>query len=670
MCGIAGIASITGIRVEPKPLKNMCDSMAHRGPDDAGYVFLRPGQREGGGHYLRFTDPAFHLRNQHIAPFGGPYFQEECNKFQCLLGMGHRRLAIIDLTVAGHQPMASGDRRFWLSFNGEAYNFPELRAVLRSLGHEFYGRSDTEVILRLWEEYGEACLDMLNGMFTLAVYDMRENVLTLARDRFGVKPLYYAETGDMFVYASEIKGIFASGLVRPRLEPAALYEYFTFQNIFSNRTLFEGVRLLEPGAVIRVRPGSNRPAEHHRFHGGFPSIDRGLTDEKTMHEAVAGAFARSVQSQLISDVDVGAYLSGGMDSGSIAAVAGRNIARLHTFTCGFDMTNVSGIEQGFDERANSEDLAYLLQTEHYEVVLHSGDMPAAMEKLTWHVDDPRVGMCHQNWYAAKLASKFVKVCLSGAGGDELFAGYPWRYLCGMDENNVRAGRDKYFAYWHRLLGPEGLNLLFSPDLRDFAHVPRESFDAVFSRGPAYDPELSTVENMLQGMLHFEFKTFLHGILLIEDKISMSHSLEVRVPFLDNALADLAFRIPSSFKLNIAKMTGMGGQPHFKADEGKMVLRKAMRDFLPEQFTKQPKQGFSPPDDNWYRGESMNYIKEILYDPQALQRPWFNQDFVKTCLEEHFSGQRNHRLLIWSLLSVEWLQRHFCDKQTSVHRFEQ
>jgi asparagine synthase (glutamine-hydrolysing) len=638
----------------------MCDCIAHRGPDDAGYVFFRPGRRGQSAKYLRFTDLVFHTRNQHIAPFGGPYFQEELRKIPCLLGMGHRRLAVIDLTVAGHQPMPSGDRRFWLSFNGEVFNFPKLRDKLNSLGHEFYGRSDTEVILHLWEEYGERCLPMLNGMFALAVYDMRENVLTLARDRFGVKPLYYAEAAGMFVYASEIKGIFASGLVRGQMNPAALYEYFTFQNNFSNRTLFQGVHLLEPGAVVRIRPGRNEPAVHSRFHKGFPAADAGLRDLAKIQSSVAEAFAEAVRSQLISDVEVGAYLSGGMDSGSIAAVAGRSIARLHTFTCGFDMTNVSGIEQGFDERKDSENLAYHLQTEHYEVVLHSGDMPAAMEKLTWHIDDPRVGMCHQNWYAAKLASKFVKVCLSGAGGDELFAGYPWRYMHGMDEASIADGRDKYFLYWHRLLGPHRLESLFSPDLRCFADAPRESFDAVFSRGPEYNTELSQVENMLEDMLHFEFKTFLHGLLLIEDKISMAHGLEVRVPFLDNTLVDMAFRIPPSGKLDVAKMAGNGGRPRYKADEGKTTLRKAMRKFLPERFTSKPKQGFSPPDNNWYRGESMNYIKEILYDPRTLQRPWFDNDYVKVCLEEHFCGQHNHRLLIWSLLHGEWLQRHYCD----------
>jgi asparagine synthase (glutamine-hydrolysing) len=667
MSAIAGIVSKTGVRVEAASMKAMCDSMAHRGPDDAGYAFFCQGKRAGGAGscYSRFTEPMFHTRNQHIAPFGGPYFEDECRKVHFSLGMGHRRLAVIDLSVAGHQPMPTADRRYWITYNGEVYNFPELRSELQERGHQFSGHSDTEVILYLWEEYGETCLSRLDGIFALAVHDLRENILTLARDRFGAKPLYYAENSDTFVYASEVKGILASGHIRAQVDPAALWEYFTFQNIYSNRTLMDGVRLLEPGAMLRIRPGCNEAPAYQFFHSSFPSIDPGMRDASALEEAIAGTFAGAVQAQLVSDVDIGAYLSGGMDSGSVVAVAGRGIPRLLTFTCGFDLTNVSGIEQGFDERAVSESLAYLLQTEHYEVVLHSGDMPAAMEKISWHVDDPRVGMCHQNWYVAKLASKFVKVCLSGTGGDELFGGYPWRYLCGINGDSLAASQEKYFQHWHRFLPASQVSQLFSGDLHHLAEHPRQAFDAVFAKGPEANSELSFMENALQRMFHFEFRTFLHGILLMDDKISMAHGLEVRAPFLSNGLADLAFRIPASFKLNLAKMAHNGGNAAFSAEEGKLILRRSMRDFLPEKYLTQPKQGFSPPDENWYRGESMEYIKEILYDERARQRPWFNQKTVTDCLEEHFAGQRNHRLLIWSLLSFEWLQRHFTDMKLSA-----
>lgn len=662
MCGIAGIVSKSGAPVSPHSVKAMCDIMAHRGPDDAGYAFFRPGARSGGngGYYSRFTDPEFHTRNQHLAPFGGRFFDDELQKKAYLVGMGHRRLAIIDLSVAGHQPMPTSDRRYWLSFNGEIYNFPALKERLRSKGHNFFGNSDTEVILRMWEQHGPSCLEQLDGMFAIALYDLRENTLTLARDRFGVKPLYYCETPDSFAYASEVKGILPSGCATQEIDEAALYEYMTFQNIFSDRTLLKNVRLLEPGMAVTLCPGSREPARFWSFYSGFPTCDAALREDAHLADVIAEHFAKAVKRQLISDVEVGAYLSGGMDSGSIVAVAGQTIPRLHTFTCGFDLTNVSGIEQGFDERANSERLAYLLQTEHYEVVLHSGDMPAAMEKLSWHVDDPRVGMCHQNWYAAKLASRFVKVCLSGTGGDELFAGYPWRYVANIQTRSLAESEEKSFAYWHRLLGRDRLGRFLS---NDFAHLEghtREAFSKVYAKAPAADPDLGAAENTLQRMLAFEFRSFLHGLLLVEDKISMAHGMEVRVPFLDNALVDLAFRIPISRKLDIQRIACVESGQHFNADEGKIILRQAMRHFLPESYIRQPKQGFSPPDGNWYRGESMDYIKDILFDAKTRQRPWFDQKEVESCLSEHFQGQHNHRLLIWSLLSVEWFQRHFCD----------
>jgi asparagine synthase (glutamine-hydrolysing) len=385
-----------------------------------------------------------------------------------------------------------------------------------------------------------------------------------------------------------------------------------------------------------------------------------LKDASAVREAVAESFGNAVRRQLISDVEVGSYLSGGMDSGSIVAVAGRSIARLLTFTGGFDLTNVDGIEQGFDERKLAEKLSYLLQTEHYDMVLHAGDMPAAMERISWHMDDPRVGMCHQNWYVAKLASRFVKVCLAGAGGDELFAGYPWRYRQGLGAAELSECDDGYFRYWHRFLAPETLPQLFSPGILPDTGTPREAFDGVLANAPVMRDDLSMTENLLQRMLYFEFKTFLQGFLITEDHISMAHSLETRVPFLDNDLVDLAWRIPPTLKINTDQLVQASPDEHIESTEGKQILRRAMEAYLPVEFTQQHKQGFSPPDANWYRGPSMDYIKEILLDSRTTGRPWFDQEVVGERLEEHFQGRSNNRLLIWSLLSFELLQRHFVD----------
>jgi asparagine synthase (glutamine-hydrolysing) len=662
MCGIAGIVSLSHRPVEPERIKRMCDAIAHRGPDDAGYAFFRPGNGRGteGGYWCGFADAEFRDINEHLPVLNGGYCRDELSKTTFSVALGHRRLAIIDLTHYGHQPMSNSDRRFWITYNGEIYNFPELRQELLGRGHVFRTRSDTEVLLHLWEEHGEDCLPMLDGMFAFAMYDRIDNVLTLARDRFGVKPVYYGLTGDFLVFASEIKGVLASELVPARICPSALVEYFTFQNTFGPQTLFENIRVLGPGEFLQVRPGTGATPAAKRYHAGFPAADPSLNDPDEAAEMVADAFAAAIRRQLVSDVEVGSYLSGGMDSGSIVSVAGRSIPRLTTFTAGFDLTNVNGIEQGFDERKQAEQLAYLFQTEHYDVVLHAGDMPAAMERISWHMDDPRVGMCHQNWYAAKLASRFVKVCLAGAGGDELFGGYPWRYRHAVEARGVADFDRRYFAYWHRLFPESELASMFRPDLWSSCRsAAQESFDHVMQSVPPWQADLGPSDNLLQRALHFELKTFLHGFLVTEDHISMAHSLETRVPFLDNALADLACRIPPALKVRLAGLAQGNG---VQSADGKRVLRQAMQRYLPEEFTRQPKQGFSPPDENWYRGPSMDYIKSILLDRSTLERPWFDQSFVGERLREHFEGRRNHRLLIWSLLSFEWLQRHYQDQQ--------
>lgn len=662
MCGIAGIVSLEGSPVEPRAVKDMCDTLSHRGPDDAGYVFFRLSEnRQGeGGYWSAFADPKFKHLNEHLPVLGGNYFKEEIEKHNFSIGLGHRRLAVIDLTHYGHQPMASSDCRYWVVYNGEIYNYPEIKQELKAKGHVFRTHSDTEVLLHLWEEYHFESLEMLNGMFAFAIYDRHENRLTLARDRFGVKPLYYAYSQDFFVFASEIKAILASGLVNAEVNPESLVEYFTFQNLYRRHTLFQNIELLQPGEFLVITPGEGKRAEPRHYHDTFPVADVSFSSADDAKDMVAQAFARAVKRQLISDVEVGSYLSGGMDSGSIVSVAGRSIPRMMTFTGGFDLTNVDGIEQSYDEREIAESLSYLLQTEHYAVVLHAGDMPSAMEKITWHVDDPRVGMCHQNWYVAKLASRFVKVCLAGAGGDELFAGYPWRYRPALGAKSFEELDRSYFCYWNRLLSPDEVCSLFIPEIQRYYEKTWQSFQHVMSDAPPWQSDLSSFDNLLQRALFFEFKTFLHGFLIIEDRMSMAHSLETRVPFLDNDLVDLAWRLRPTLKLAANGLEDISNNHYFESTEGKAILRKAMQNYLPKEFLHQKKQGFSPPDENWYRGPSMAYIKEILLDKRAKSRPFFNQKFVQAKLEEHFQGKRNHRLLIWSLLSFEWINRHYLD----------
>ena len=366
------------------------------------------------------------------------------------VGLGHRRLAIIDLSPLGRQPMTTPDGRYTLVFNGEIFNFQELRAQLTGRGHAFVSRTDSEVVLHAFAEWGLGVLRRLNGMFAFAIWDRDKRTLTVARDRFGVKPIYWAEVGDCFLFGSEIKAIFAYGTLQPSLDVEGLAEYLTFQNFFTSRTLFCKARLLPQGCYLQVRPGSEPPKPVQYWDFRFEEPDHARNDADYLEE-LDHLFQQAVSRQLISDVEIGSYLSGGMDSGSITALAGRQLPWIRTFTVGFDLSSASGVEMGFDERSAAEHMSYLFKTEHYEMVLKAGDMERILPKLAWHLEEPRVGQCYPNFYASRLASKFVKVVLSGAGGDELFAGYPWRYFRAVVNEDFDDYVEKYFAFWQRLL---------------------------------------------------------------------------------------------------------------------------------------------------------------------------------------------------------------------------
>src|SRR5581483_2944420 len=372
MCGIAGVLELDGAPVSRVRLQAMADSLAHRGPDGEGL----------------FTDGD--------------------------LGFAHRRLAIIDLSPGGRQPMQTDDGRYVITYNGELYNYRELAAELQSLGRRFRSRSDTEVVLAAVAEWGVGALDRFNGMFAFAVWDRDRRELLLARDRYGVKPLYWARVGDTFVFGSEVKALLAQGAYRPAMDVEGLLEYFTFQNFLTDRTLFEGVRLLPAGSYLQLRaqPATElEPKRYWDFHFAEPDA---VADKREYLEELNRLFVQAVNRQLVSDVPVSSYLSGGTDSGSIAAVAAGQLPNLRTFTVGFDMHSASGMETNFDERERAEHLSYLLQTEHYEMVLKAGDLERAMARLVWHLEEPRVGQSYPNFYAAQLASKFAKVVLAGA----------------------------------------------------------------------------------------------------------------------------------------------------------------------------------------------------------------------------------------------------------------
>ncbi|MHB8642307.1 MAG: asparagine synthase (glutamine-hydrolyzing) [Gaiellaceae bacterium] len=612
MCGIAGIHNITGEPVDERVLRRMTDAIAHRGPDGEGW----------------FVDGA--------------------------VGLGNRRLAIIDLSRAGFQPLANEDGSVVVTYNGEIYNFRALRDELERAGHRFASGADTEVIVHAYEEYGSACVHRFDGMFAFGLWDVSRQRLVLARDRYGVKPLYWWFRGGTLLFASEVKALLEHPAVRAEVSVEALDEYFAFQNAFSDLTLFDGVKMLQPGCTLTVE------------HGGEPAIERWwdweFRDGDATAEDVRDAFTNAVRAQLVSDVPVGSYLSGGMDSASIVSVAASQLPRLATFTAGFDLSSASGLELGFDERADAEALANEFKTEHYEIVLHAGDMEWVLPTLVWHLEDLRVGQSYPNYYVARLASRFVKVVLSGAGGDELFAGYPWRYFRG-DGNFL----ETYYAYWQRLTSEEEKRDLFTSSVR--ANLgDRSTFDVFRGVFDGWTHGYSTLDDRINASLYFELKTFLHGLLVVEDKLSMAHGLETRVPFLNERLVDLALQIPPSRKLldvqhaSFVDENEVGKRLRYEREsaDGKAILRDAMAQLLPAATTARKKTGFSAPDASWFRGESIDYVNRLLRDPKATMYEFLSPRFVERTLDEHVAGRVNHRLLIWSFLCFEWWCRVFLE----------
>lgn len=624
MCGITGLVNLNSYPVSPVILKNMTDAVAHRGPD-------------GEGHWIEGA-----------------------------IGLGHRRLSIIDLTPAGHQPMINADRRFVLSYNGEIYNFRELRAELEALGCWFRSQSDTEVVLNALAVWGTDALKRFNGMFALALWDRRERRLLLARDRYGIKPLYHCQQDQVFAFGSEQKALLAIPELRQRLDRRGLLEYFTFQNFFTDRTLLEDVKMLPAGHFATLELSGTGDAtprlkatRYWDFHFSEPT---GPVDSREYREELDRLFNQAVNRQLVADVELGSYLSGGMDSGAITAVAAHSYPYLKTFTCGFDLSSASGMELGFDERVKAEAMSARFKTEHYEMVLKAGDMERVLPKLAWHLEEPRVGQSYPNFYAAKLASKFVKVVMSGAGGDELFGGYPWRYYRAATASNFDEYVDQYYVFWQRLVDNRHLKRLFAPVWDDVKDVwTRDIFRDVFLN---HDNRLERPEDYINHSLYFEAKTFLHGLLVVEDKLSMAHSLETRVPFLDNDLVDFAMRCPVSLKLNNLQEVmrineneagDKQGKHFLKTADGKQILRDMLRHLVPQDIADGVKQGFSAPDASWFKGESIDYVRRLLLHGSPRLYGFLDRDTATELVNEHLSGEQNRRLLIWSLLNVEhWL----------------
>lgn len=626
MCGIVAIAHLDGAPVDRAVVRRMTGALAHRGPD---------GQDE-------WVEGA--------------------------IGLGHRRLAIFDVSPKGAQPMVSASGRHVVTFNGALYDYVERRQEMRAMGVGFRGTSDTEVLVNAFELQGAAAVESFNGMFAFAVIDRSGRKLHLFRDRYGVKPLYIWRDARRVIAASEVRAILAHPAVPKRPNFGAIREYLTFQNLVRPVSFFAGIYLVPPAAHIEIDLATGHVDQHIWWDYDFTQPD----DRMSFADASMETRQRlgvAVTRQTAADVPVGTYLSGGLDSGAITALAAASLPRLATFTVGFDMSGVSGVEANFDERRAAEQMAALMKARHYETVISARDIEEVVPKMVHHLEDPRLGMSYPNYYVAELASKFVKVVLSGAGGDELFGGYPWRYYRVFRSVGREEFLASYFEFWQRLITQgdqaRAMTPLLAEGSRDDAD-PYDIFTSVFKTNDRL--RYATPEDQIAASLYFEARTFLHGLLVMQDRIAMAHGLEERVPFLDNDLVDFAMRVPVRHKLaNLGDMKRLDENAYAKlrlrfldADDGKNVLRRSLRDILPPEILGRKKQGFSSPDAAWYRGDAIDYVKSRLIEGGsgplgALIEP----RYVRGILDEHVSGAKNHRLLIWSFLCLSyWVEEFF------------
>lgn len=632
MCGINGIVfSRRSARTANAGLiERMRDTMTHRGPDEKGI----------------FIDGR--------------------------VGLGHRRLSIVDLKT-GQQPMFNDDRTCVIVYNGEVYNHLELRPELKDRGYTFRTTSDTETILKAYEAYGASCVDKFRGMFAFAIWDARSNELFIARDRLGVKPLYYANSDDgSFFFASEIKALLEAGAVKPELEYRALTDYLANHGTSGELTMFAGVKRLLPGHTLTF--GDDR-VEINRYWD--ISFDRDAVSPRSDREWIeewSSLFTESVRLRLMADVPLGMFLSGGIDSSAIAAEMSRMVdGRVKTFSVAFE-------EREANELRYARLVSDRFGTDHHEVIVSPHSFFEALPRLIWHEDEP---IAHPSSIAlnfvSRLAAEHVKVVLTGEGSDESLAGYG-RYAKTL--TNIKYGKlfDK--------IAPEALRSHFAAAIEvlpldsKIRHSLKKSFFvveptiesayfdnfAVFSRSMqghllsattkdrlngSTDPyaEMSRLFNSLEGgemldrMLYTDTKTYLHELLMKQDQMSMAASIESRVPFLDHKLMEFTASMPLRMKLRGSKT--------------KYVLRKAMKGVLPDEILTRSKMGFPVPIGKWFRGQYRGIVDEFVLSERSLGRGIFDADAVRNLAERHMNGE-NHDEGLWSLVNFEIWQRTFID----------
>ena len=613
MCGISGILNLDQQRVNKMDILKMNAAISHRGPDNEG-------------HY-----------------------------FDNYLGFGHQRLSIIDTSKRANQPMKSKDNKYVIVYNGEIYNFLELKKKLIKRGYVFKSNSDTEVVLYSWIEWKEKCVLKFNGMFAFSIWDIEKKNLFLARDRYGIKPLYYAFIKDSFIFSSEQKAIKKNKFYKFNANHEGIIEYFTFQNFYSDNTLDKNIKLFEPGYYAYINTNTKQLIKKKYWNFNFKHDDKGL-DKFDFVEELDKLLTQAVKRQLISDVKLGTYLSGGIDSTLVTSIASKYINKLETFTCGFDVTSANEIELFYDERVRAQSISRFLKTSYNEYIVSAKSMEENLRKVIYHLEEPRVGQSYPNYLIAKFASKKVKVILSGTGGDELFCGYPWRYLPALSNKKFDKYLNDYYDLWKRLLTSKEEKVFFSPI--------SEIFKKIDTKEIFYEKILHNIQsiqnkknNFLNYSLNFEASTFLHGLLIVEDKLSMANSIETRLPFLDNDVVDFALKCPNKYKINFQKLPFKKQKNYkeinnIKTSNSKIILRKIINKKYKKNLVNINKQGFSAPDSTWFSQNSYKYISNILLKKNAKIHKYINKNKIKLILKEHKNKLKNRRLLIWSLLSVE------------------
>ena len=578
--------------------------------------------------------------------------------------MEHRRLAIIDLD-GGAQPMASPDGRAWIVFNGEIYNFAQVREELAAAGRAIDTKSDTEVLLHAYLQWGEACLERLNGMFAFAIYDTRERSIFAARDRFGEKPLYLMERDGVLYLASELKALVEAGLVERRLDPLALYNYFANGYVMGPRTIFRGVRRLQPGHWLKAC--SDGGMRVRRYWSPPVPLDEPAEEGQVIEDAL-DLLRDSVRLRLVADVPVGFFLSGGVDSSAVVALASEaGAGQLETFSIGFR-------EPRYDEREHARFVAGRFGTRHHEFVLEPGSLDT-IERIAWHADEPFAdSSALPTWHLAQLTRQHVKVALSGDGGDEVFAGYDAYRGHLLSEKLRRLPKPALSAaaaVLRRVRAPDCARvraLRLARNIEDAALEAGERFvakqqvafrrDFIAAGSPLLAPYATAASDRvlfatlfqhlnapLAGMALWQQTVSLADDMLVKvDRMSMAHSLEVRAPFLDHRLAELMNRVDFGTKLP-------GGRQ-------KYILRRAMERYFPASFLWRRKQGFSVPLDYWFRDSLGDYIRQALLAPGAMAGHVFRREVLERVLGEHARRVRDWSFALWTLLMFEvWCRRY-------------